>query len=135
MRENCGPVKVINLTETGAPYSINLKGGREAGNVCEYKVYSSVGNVAFLPANTVPSIPAAPTTSISGSNVIINWVAPYDGDSTITGYTVEIQQSDLITFTTYTGCTGTAVSCTVPISVLQAAPYNLAVGSSVLARV
>jgi hypothetical protein len=72
---------------------------------------------------------------VSGSNVIINWVAPYDGGSTITGYTVEIQQSDLTTFTTYTGCTDTAVSCTVPISVLQAAPYNLAVGSSVYARI
>ena len=72
---------------------------------------------------------------VSGSNVIINWVAPYDGGSTITGYTVEIQQSDLTTFTTYTGCTGAAVSCTVPISDLKAATYNLVVGSSVFAQI
>ena len=71
---------------------------------------------------------------ISGSDVIINWVAPADGGSAITDYAVEILQSDG-TYTAYTGCSGTAVSCTVPISVLQATPYNLANGASVSARV
>ena len=57
-----------------------------------------------------------------------------DGGLAITGYTVDILQSDG-TYTTYTGCTSIAVSCTVPISVLQAAPYNLVAGSSVFAKV
>ena len=80
---------------------------------------------------SAPSAPAAPVTAISGTtDVAITWAAPADGGSAITGYTVDIQQSDG-TYTTYAGCTGTAVSCTVPISVLQAAPYNLANGASV----
>ena len=89
------------------------------------------GNGAVLP--TAPSTPAAPTTVISGSNVVINWAAPANGGSAITGYDVEIRKSDG-TFTTHTGCIGsTAVSCTVPISVLKATPYNLANGASVYA--
>jgi hypothetical protein len=41
---------------------------------------------AVLPTATVPTAPAAPTTAISGTNVVINWVAPADGGSAITGY-------------------------------------------------
>jgi hypothetical protein len=120
-----------------APY--NLAGGSSvyalvsAENSNGSSAYSSAGNGAVIPA-TAPSAPAAPITSNSGINVFINWVAPADGGSVITGYTVAIRQSDG-TFTTYTGCTGLTVSCTVPIFVLQAAPYNLAVGSSVSAEV
>ena len=47
---------------------------------------------------------------------------------------MEIQKSDL-TFTTYTGCAGTATSCTIAISILKDAPYNLLVGSSVYAKI
>ncbi len=53
----------------------------------------------------------------------------------IIGYSVTIQQSDGVTFTAYTGCTGTAVRCTIANSVLQAAPYSLANGASVYAKV
>ena len=52
----------------------------------------------------------------------------------LTGYIVEIQKSDL-TFTTYTGCVGTATTCTIAISDLKAAPYNLLVGSNVSAKI
>ena len=90
------------------------------------------GNGAVLP--TAPSTPTAPTTVISGSNVVISWAAPANGGSAITGYDVEIRHSDGTTFTTYAGyIVSTAVSCTVPISVLKATPYNLANGASVYA--
>jgi hypothetical protein len=103
-------------------------------NAIGSSVASLPGNGAMIPA-TVPSTPSALTTSISGSNVNINWVAPTDGGSVITGYNVEIRQSDGF-FTAYTGgCTGTAISCIVPISVLQVMPYNLANGASVYAKV
>ena len=46
-----------------------------------------------------PSVPAAPNTVIQNSSVIITWVAPYNGGSAITGYTVAIQNSGG-TFTT-----------------------------------
>ena len=37
-----------------------------------------------------PAKPDPPTTTISGSNVEISWVAPSEGDSPITQYIVEI---------------------------------------------
>jgi hypothetical protein len=96
-----------------------------------YSVASSAG--AVLP--TVPSVPSALTSAILGTNVVITWVAPFDGGSGIIGYTVTILKSDDVTFEAYTGCTGTAVSCTIADSVLQAAPYSLANGASVYAKV
>ncbi len=103
---------------------------------------NSVGNSAYSIASsasavlpTVPSDPLSLTTAISGTNVIITWVAPWDGGSGITGYSVAIRQSDGVTFTAYKGCTSTAVSCTIADSVLQATPYSLANGASVYAKV
>ncbi len=58
---------------------------------------SSAGNGAILPA-TAPSTPAAPTTSISGTNVIITWVAPANRGSVITAYNLEILKSDGVTY-------------------------------------
>jgi hypothetical protein len=103
--------------------AINAKGISAASNN---------GDWAKIPA-TVPSTPSAPTTTVSGTNVSITWAAPGNSGLVITGYNVEIRQSDDTTYASYTGCTGTAVCCTVPISVLKAAPYNLANGSSVFA--
>jgi hypothetical protein len=81
-----------------------------------------------------PSVPAAPTTAISGTtNVLITWVAPAQGSTPITGYSVAIRQSNGVTYTAYSGCTGTSLTCTVAITVLKAAPYNLLAGSSVVA--
>lgn len=53
----------------------------------------------------------------------------------ITGYTVAIRLSDGKTFTALTTCTGTTTSCSVPFSVLKAAPYNLVEGVSISATV
>ena len=81
-----------------------------------------------------PSVPAAPTTAISGTtNVLITWVAPAQGNTLITGYSVAIRQSDGVNYTAYSGCTGTAITCTIANSVLQSAPYSLADASSVYA--
>ena len=121
------PISVLQA----APY--NLVAGSsvfakvKATNSIGSSAYSLVGNGAVL---TAPSAPAAPIIAISGTDVTITWPAPASGSTPITGYTVDIQQSDG-TYTTYTGCTSTAVSCTVPLSVLQGAPYNLANGASV----
>jgi hypothetical protein len=102
-----------------------------AAGSSDYSIASSAG--AVLP--TVPSVPAALTTAISGTNVVITWVTPADGGSGITGYTVAIRKSDGVTFKEYTGCTGIAVSCTIANSVLQAAPYSLENGASFYASV
>jgi len=72
--------------------------------------------------------------SLSSTALTITWVAPADGNSPITGYTVYIKKKEG-TYTTYPQCTGTVLTCTIPHSVLKATPYNLAVGDSVYTKV
>ncbi len=129
---------IANSLLKAAPYSLANGASvyakvlaKNAAGSSAYSVASSAGSV--LP--TVPKSPEALTTAISSTNVVIAWVAPADGGSVITGYTVAIRQSDGVTFTAYTGCTSTAVSCTISNSVLQAAPYSLANGASIYASV
>jgi hypothetical protein len=121
-----------------APYNLvegnNIIARITATNTIGNSATSPAGNGAVIPA-TVPSTPAAPTTVISGSNVSIDWTAPYNGGSAITGYTVEIRQRDGATYTTHTSCIGIITSCTVAFTDLKAAPYNLIAGSSVSAKI
>jgi hypothetical protein len=116
------------------PYNLlvgsNVSAKIIAKNTIGDSAASPAGNGAVIMA-TVPSTPAAPTTTVSGSNVLITWTAPADGGSAITGYIVEILQSDGTTYTAYTSCIGTATSCEIAISVLKASPYNLVVGSNI----
>jgi hypothetical protein len=84
----------------------------------------------------------APTTTISGSNVNIAWSLASTGGSAITAYQITIGQSDGSTFTTIPiYCDGesasvvAAASCSVPISTLRQAPFNLPWGASVFAKV
>lgn len=46
----------------------------------------------------MPDAPAAPTTTISSSNVVVDWNAPNDRGSPIQGYTIYIRTSDNVTF-------------------------------------
>lgn len=88
-------------------------------------------------------MPKAPTTFLNTSNdVTFAWKYSFNCGSTITAYTVEIRKGDEITYSTETvNCDGssaaivTARRCTIPISVLMAAPFNLALGQSVYARI
>ncbi len=128
------PISVLQA----APYSLaNLASVYAtvfATNAVGISSTSTSGNGAVLP--TAPSVPAPPTTTnLSSTSVKINWVAPADGGSVITGYTVAIRQSDGVTFTAYASCSGTALSCEIANSVLQSAPYNLANSASVCAKV
>jgi hypothetical protein len=67
---------------------------------------------------------------------------PRDGSSSVISYIIRIRQNDNVTFTENTVyCNGSlsnvisSQSCTIPITVLLAAPYNLVWGSSVYAKV
>jgi len=100
---------------------------------------SSEGGTAVLP--DVPDAPAAPTTTLSGSNIVVDWTAPNDNGATITSYTIKIKHNDLSFSTELTNCDGTVAAiktntqCTIPITTLQASPYSLPDLSTVKATV
>ena len=58
-------------------------------------------SVLSVRAAAKPNVPAAPTTAANTNiSVTISWIAPSNGGSAITAYTVAILQSDGTTFTT-----------------------------------
>jgi len=71
---------------------------------------------------------------------VIGWSTPDNGGSSITGYKVQMRQSDLATFSQVT-CTETMSNvvsftvCSVSIASARGAPFNLAWGSSILAKI
>lgn len=96
--------------------------------------------VSILSAQT-PNIPAAPTTTFIGSNLVVSWTAPISGGSPITAYRIKIRHSDGVTFSEeLTSCDGTnsaivtSVQCSIPSSILNAAPFNIGWGDSVWAK-
>lgn len=86
-------------------------------------------------AAKVPDTLATATTAISGTNVVITWVAPNANGASILSYIVEIQGSDSAWYLETTYCDGSnpdtvaATSCTLPQTVL-----TVATGSFVLPR-
>jgi hypothetical protein len=90
----------------------------------------------------VPDKSEAPTTTIDGSIVRIDWTIPYDGSSPITGYIITIKHNDGITYTEeLSHCNGQEVaiidnhSCDVLISDLIQSPYHHPWGSSIYAKI
>ena len=85
----------------------------------------------------MPDQPDAPTSVLSGSNVLIQWTIPTDGSSKITGYILKIRQSDGVVFSETADCDGSneaiafSQSCLVPIATLLASPFNLSWGAKV----
>lgn len=132
------------VTSTTYTTSVTLTKGRTYA----FKVQSrnSVGLSDFssppisILAAQIPAQPVAPTTTVSGANVVIVWSAPDNGGSALTAYQIKVRQSDLATYTlvTCTESTATMLSsslCTVAIATLKASPFSLAWGSSIYASV
>jgi hypothetical protein len=73
--------------------------------------------------------------------VLISWSYPIDNGSPVTGYIIYLRQSDNSTYTVNSNCDGStseiklARSCSVPIEVLRATPFNLNWGANVFAKV
>ncbi len=89
-----------------------------------------------------PERPTAPTTTISGSNVVIDWQAPDENGSPIYSYIIQIRRADGTSFATdSTDCDGNKAAivsqtqCTVPISTLRAASFQLPWGASIHAKI
>jgi len=84
----------------------------------------------------------APTTTLAGDFVIINWIAPNSNGYEIFSYQIWIQTADPDVFATdSTDCDGndpdivTNTQCSVPILTLRASAFQLPWGSIVRAKV
>jgi hypothetical protein len=104
--------------------------------------YGTMSNAGSILAATVPSTPAAPTTSFAPDAITVSWVAPATNGAAITSYIITIRESNGATYITdSTNCNGSsstivsATSCTIPVSTLIASPYSLPYGSSIFAKI
>lgn len=66
-------------------------------------------------AAVAPGLIAAPTTAISGLDVLFSWTAPTTGGLAITGYNVQIRATDSTYTLETTYCSVTATQCSVPL--------------------
>ncbi len=81
----------------------------EARNALGYSDFSSE---VVIRAAAKPDTPAVPvTTVVSNTDAVITWVAPFNGGSPITSYTILIRQSDDVSYSTeLTSCDGSSSS-------------------------
>jgi hypothetical protein len=86
-------------------------------------------------------VPATPTTSISSTDVVIDWTAPDDHGESITEYDILIEQSDGSTYSASSSCDGTDstirtnTECTIPMSEFTSSPYSLAQGTTIEVKI
>ncbi|MDN4642121.1 fibronectin type III domain-containing protein [Agreia sp. PsM10] len=107
---------------TGAPATGNYGIYTYPGGGATYAAFETYTPLSF--AAVVPTAPAAPTATADGTGVTVDWAAPADGGSAITGYTVEL-----------TSGSGVVTSQTVSGSTLTASFANLVRGESYTATV
>ena len=101
-----------------------------ARNVYGWSPYS---NVLYQAAASKPDEPLPPTTKNTATSVTITWKEPYNGSSPILAYRVYIATSLFDKFSIEkTYCNAEfdntvikARSCSIPMSVLTTAPFNL----------
>lgn len=71
----------------------------------------------------------------------IDWDRPAENGQTIQGYRIYIKQSDSVFSQSLDTCDGSTfdvkvqTACTLSVPTLQAAPFNLATGASIFAKV
>ena len=120
----------------GHLYSFKVKARNSVG-------YSDFSSPVSILAAQIPDVPLAPTTIISDRwNVVINWVAPYNGGTPITSYTIEIRTKDSsIYFIDSLDCNGSnslivaEKKCTVKVATLRVSPFLIPWGQGVYARI
>lgn len=120
----------------GLTYSFKVK----SRNVFDFSLGYS--NDVSIYTATNPDKPDAPTTTIVGDNILIDWTAPNDNGLPITFYTVYIQKADPAFYSLdLVNCDGAssavmqATQCSIPITDLMSTPFDLQWGDSVWAKV
>jgi hypothetical protein len=83
-----------------------------------------------------------PTTVWIPDFVVVSWTEPENNGALITAYTIYLRSSDFASYSTVLEyCDGTdpiilaAKTCTIPVQVFKASPFNLPWGGSVFAKV
>jgi hypothetical protein len=101
----------------------------EARNSFGYSAYSDELTVL---SGFTPYKPDAPTTSVSGSHVVVEWTAPASNGAPLEGYTIVIRSSDFETYyEELTDCDGstntifTNTACSISLTSLTVSPYSL----------
>jgi large repetitive protein len=99
---------VIKYTVTGLTNGATYLTRYRAKNVHGWGSYSASGQI--LVSEVPQAVAVAPTTADSSADVLISWNSPTgDGGSEITGYLVQIKNSDGITYSQFPEC-ATAIS-------------------------
>lgn len=120
----------------GTTYSFKIQSRNLFGNSLD-----STPVVSILAAQ-MPDRPAAPTTSLSGTSLTIDWNAPFDQGKEIDYYKIYILKSDLTTYSLeLNDCDGSnpsivsSTSCVIDVLILRSAPFSLPWGTKVYAKV
>lgn len=76
-----------------------------ARNIVGFGGYSAE---VLIRAAAKPNTPALPTTAtVSNTNLVVTWTAPFDGGSPVTAYVIKIRYRDGVTFNTQlSSCNG-----------------------------
>jgi hypothetical protein len=135
-------VQTTTYTATGLTQGLTYRFKVQARNIYGFSLGTT--NEVIILAAQIPDVPSAPVTSfIANSDTVqVNWVAPNDGGSPITSYTVyfaDLGQLNFIAQPAY--CDGSDQTimantlCTIPSIVLHEAPFNLPWASSIYVKV
>ena len=132
-------LNALSYTVTGLTAGVTYAFKVQSRNRIGYSDYSTP--VSILAAQG-PDTPAAPSTSFIGDWLVVDWTAPASGGSPITAYRIQIRHADEVTYSEeLTSCDGTDptivdnLQCSIPSYLLNQAPFSLAWGSSVYAKV
>lgn len=120
----------------GAQYAFRVR----ARNVFGWGPFSAV---TYIQAACAPAAPLAPVTAIDAATggLVITWQAPNNDGSPITAYVIDIADVTSTTWSTAASCNGAdplvvaALTCTVPMSTLTAAPFNYVFGNVVYVKI
>ena len=130
------PYLAVSLTP-GTTYSFKVEARNAFG-------YSSPSASVEILAAEVPARPAAPSTVLQDTNILIGWGAPSAQGSPIISYEIQIRHNDNSSYSLQLShCDGSQSiyltagpkECSVPVSVLRAANFSLPWGSPVYATV
>jgi len=145
--DNGGEYTTLEIGVTAKTYTvINMLSGHTYGFKVQARNnfgYSDFSQEVLITAAKVPAKPAPPTTTFQRETVLIDWVAPDAGGSPIKGYRIFVRQNDGVTFTLeLDNCDGTTsqtiisdTQCTIKVSTLRDAPFNLPWGAGVFVKV